>query len=68
MEGTGFPMKQKNKEIECKIIQACDAFDCYISGMECKRMSVQKALENIIENASKNFSQMGSVIILIFVV
>ena len=51
MEGTGFPMKQKNKEIECKIIQACDAFDCYISGMECKRMSVQKALENIIENA-----------------
>ena len=37
-------MKQKNKEIECKIIQACDAFDCYISGMECKRISVQEAL------------------------
>ena len=51
LKGTGFPMKQKNREIECKIIQACDAFDCYISGMECKRMSVQKALENIIENA-----------------
>ena len=44
MDGTGFPMKQKNKEIECKIIQACDAFDCYISGMECKRISVQEAL------------------------
>lgn len=44
MNGTGFPMKQKNKEIECKIIQACDAFDCYISGMECKRISVQEAL------------------------
>lgn len=50
MSGNGFPMKQKNKEIECKIIQACDAFDCYISGMECKRITVQEALENMVEN------------------
>lgn len=47
LDGTGFPMRQKNKETECKIIQACDAFDCYISGMECKRISVQQALERI---------------------
>ena len=33
MAGTGFPMKQKNKELECRIIQACDAFDSLISGM-----------------------------------
>lgn len=51
LNGTGFPMKQKYKEIECKIIQACDAFDCYISGMECKRLSVQDALQKMIENA-----------------
>ena len=44
-------MKQKYKEIECKIIQACDAFDCYISGMECKRLSVQDALQKMKENA-----------------
>lgn len=50
MSGTGFPMKQKNKEIECKIIQACDAFDCYISGMECKRITVQDALEEMVKN------------------
>ena len=49
MNGTGFPMKQKNKEIECKIIQACDAFDCFISGMECRRMSIQQALEYLVE-------------------
>ncbi len=57
MEGTGFPMKQKYKETECRIIQACDAFDCYISGMECKRMSVQEALDIIIGNAGKKYDK-----------
>lgn len=51
MDGSGFPMKQKNKEIEIKIIQVCDTFDCYISGMECKRISVQEALERITEQS-----------------
>ena len=57
MEGTGFPMKQKYKETECRIIQACDAFDCYISGMECKRMSVQEARDIIIGNAGKKYDK-----------
>ena len=57
MEGTGFPMKQKYKETECRIIQACDAFDCYISGMEWKRMSVQEALDIIIGNAGKKYDK-----------
>ena len=51
LKGTGFPMKQKNREIECKIIQACDAFDCHISGMECKRLSVQDALQKMIDES-----------------
>lgn len=51
MDGSGFPMHQKNRETECKIIQACDAFDCYISGMECRRMSVQEALQKIASEA-----------------
>ncbi len=50
MAGTGFPMKQKNKELECRIIQACDAFDSLISGMECKRICVQEAINQIKEN------------------
>lgn len=52
LKGTGFPMKQKNREIECKIIQACDAFDCYISGMECKRLSVQDALQKMSDESN----------------
>ena len=50
MAGTGFPMKQKNKELECRIIQACDAFDSLIRGMECKRICVQEAINQIKEN------------------
>lgn len=50
MAGTGFPMKQKNKELECRIIQACDAFDSLISGMECKRICVQEAINQVKEN------------------
>lgn len=57
MDGTGFPLRQKNKETECKIIQACDAFDCYISGMECKRISVQQALERIVSEADVKYDK-----------
>ncbi len=31
------------------IMAACDAFDCFISGMECRRMSIQQALEYLVE-------------------
>lgn len=55
MAGTGFPMKQKNKELECRIIQACDAFDSLISGMECKRICVQEAINQIKENDGGRF-------------
>ena len=48
-DGSGFPLRQKTKEIECNILQVCDVFDCMVSGMECKRTNVQSALEYIIE-------------------
>lgn len=57
MAGTGFPMKQKNKELECRIIQACDAFDSLICGMECKRMSVQDAIKEIVSFADDRFDK-----------
>ena len=38
--GSGFPLRQKTKEVECNILQVCDVFDCMVSGMECKRSSV----------------------------
>jgi len=50
-DGSGFPLHQKSREIECSILQACDVFDCMVSGMECKRTNVQSALEYIIEAA-----------------
>lgn len=57
LNGTGFPMKQKNKELECKIIQACDAFDCLISGMECRRISVQNAIKVILESIDVKYDK-----------
>ena len=57
MAVTGFPMKQKNKELECRIIQACDAFDSLICGMECKRMSVQDAIKEIVSFADDRFDK-----------
>ena len=54
-DGTGFPMKRVNSEIECKIIQACDAFDCRICGMECCRISVQDTLKKIRKEAGTKF-------------
>lgn len=47
LDRAGFPMKQASEEIECRIIQVCDAFDCMISGMESKRTSVRKALDQL---------------------
>ena len=49
--GSGFPLHQKIKDIECNVLQVCDVFDCMISGVECKRSNVQSALEYIIEAA-----------------
>ena len=50
-DGSGFPLHQKVREIECNILQVCDVFDCMVSGMECKRTNVQTALEYITEAA-----------------
>lgn len=55
LDGTGFPMRQKNRDTECKIIQVVDAFDCYISGMECKRITVQQALERIVSESGVKY-------------
>lgn len=55
LDRSGFPMHQKNSEMECKIIQTCDSFDCYISGMECQRMTVQDALQKIKKEAGIKF-------------
>lgn len=50
-DGSGYPLRQKTREIECNILQVCDVFDCMVSGMECKRSNVQSALEYITEAA-----------------
>lgn len=56
-DGSGFPLKQKSRDFDCGILQACDALDCFISGMECKRMGVQQALEYLMETSDVLFER-----------
>lgn len=56
-DGSGFPLKQKNKELECNILQVCDAFDCMITGMECKRSGIQETLEYLVEASGILFEE-----------
>lgn len=57
LDGSGFPMRQRNREVECRIIQTCDAFDGLLSGMECKRVSVQEALGRIAAEADVQYEK-----------
>ncbi len=51
IDGTGYPMRQKNKEIEIRILQVCDIFDCCITGMEGKKQSLQDTLHILAQRA-----------------
>lgn len=44
-DGSGYPLKQKNQEIGCRILQACDVLDGMVSGMECRRMELNDVLD-----------------------
>jgi len=45
VNGTGYPLKQKNIPIEIKIVSVCDNFDDKICGIGCKQIKVQEAIE-----------------------
>lgn len=45
INGTGYPLKQKNLPIEVKIVSVCDSFDDRICGIGCKQVKVQEAIE-----------------------
>lgn len=57
MNGSGFPLKQKNQGIECKIIQLCDSFDCLISGMECARYPVERVMNYFVSVADIKYDK-----------
>lgn len=56
-DGSGFPLRQKTRDLDCAIVQACDALDCFISGIECKRIGVQQALEYLVETSDVLFER-----------
>lgn len=57
LDGSGFPMRRRDFEMECRIIQACDAFECLITGMECVRVSLQEAIRCMKEDMAQKFDE-----------
>lgn len=57
IDGSGYPMRQKNQEMECRIIQVCDAFDGALSGMECVRMPFADAVSMLKNAAGKSLDE-----------
>lgn len=55
MDGTGYPLKQKNQEIECRIVQICDSVDRIISGIEGKKGSLEDAINEIFLYRDKKY-------------
>lgn len=56
-DGSGFPMRRKYRETECKLIQVCDSLDCMISGIECVRTPVWDALDNLQKEAGGKYEK-----------
>lgn len=50
LDGSGYPLKQKNKEIECRMIQICDTFDSLVGGIECARQNILQAFQQIFDS------------------
>lgn len=45
LDGSGFPLRQKEIPYECKIVNVCDVFDEMICGIGCHRVKVYEAIE-----------------------
>lgn len=50
LDGSGYPIKNRDISQECRIVAVCDAFDEMICGIGCKRTKVYEAIEYL-----KNF-------------
>ena len=61
MDGSGYPLRQRNSQKECRMIQICDAFDCAVSGMECKKKTICDAFE-IFSDKEKYVSRMEKIL------
>ena len=61
LDGSGYPLKQKSSQKECRMIQICDAFDCAISGVECQKKTIFQAFD-LISNKEKYEGRMEQIL------
>lgn len=58
-DGSGYPMHLKGKRIrrECRIVAACDVFDCMVYGFRMEKVKIYKALRYLKEQAGILFDE-----------
>lgn len=61
LDGSGYPLRQRNKQEECRMIQICDTFDCAVSGIECIKKTIYQAFE-IISDSNKYENHMEKIL------
>jgi HD-GYP domain-containing protein (c-di-GMP phosphodiesterase class II) len=61
LDGSGYPLRQKNNQKECRMIQICDAFDCAVSGMESSKKTIIQAFD-LISDKEKFESRMEKIL------
>ena len=59
IDGSGYPLKQKNSEPECRIIQICDTMDGILCGIERKAGGLSEALEEIADEKKYDAKMAG---------
>lgn len=57
INGSGFPLRQRKLSLAVKIVGICDAFDCMICGIGCKKTKVHEAIEYIKNNQNILFDK-----------
>lgn len=57
LDGSGYPLKQKNINIGSRIVAICDIFDSMISGIGCLHESIESSIEYIEKNKGILFDE-----------
>ena len=57
LDGSGYPLKQKNQSLSCRIIQCVESYIGMLTGFETEKMEMDAALKNISDNIKKHYDE-----------
>ena len=57
IDGSGYPLRQRDQDIKCRIIQAVDAYVCGLTGMETVRKESNNIRNSILDYIGGGFDK-----------